>query len=106
MKLKSTFKVEIEDKEENVNAVFTFKKPRANKILELQTQESDIKKQFSFVTDDLIDLDGLFHENGDRVSIDEVKGLDLELSFMLALIHAYTLAAFPKKEADEEKKIS
>lgn len=107
MKLKSTFKVEIEDKEENVNAIFTFKKPKANKILELQSDTSgDLKKQFYMLTDDLEDVQGLFHEDGKEVSIKEIKDLDLDLNFMLALIQGYTLAAFPKKEEDAEKKIS
>lgn len=106
MKLKSTFTVEIEDADGN--AYFTFKKPKANRILEMQSEENskDLKKQFYMLTDDLIEVKGLFHEDGKEVSLKEIKDLDLDLTFMLALIHGYTLAAFPKKEVDTEKKIS
>jgi len=95
MKLPSskTFIVTIES--EDGNAEFTFHEPKANEIYLKQKSEKKI-------VDDLLEVKGLYNENGEAVTVDEIKSYGPPVSFMSALFIAYeealkALMVGPKK---------
>lgn len=106
MKIKSTFTVVLES-DDGENAEFVFKKPRANKILAIQASESkDIKDNFFMITEDLVSVKGLYEEDGKEVTKETLGNLELDMTTLMAIIHGYNQAAYPKKEEDQEKKTS
>lgn len=103
MKIKSTFTVTLEDPDGN--AEFVFKKPKANKILDMQSS-TNVRDNFYMLTEDLIAVHGLYDEQGNEVNAEQIHNLELDLITLQAIIEGYNAAAFPKKNQDQEKKIS
>lgn len=104
MRIQSTFTVTLESADEN--AEFIFKKPKANKIYELQKVEDDVKRNFYMLTDYLVSVKGLYDEDGKEITVDAIKDLDLDLTTIRAIVEGYNAGAFPKSEQDPEKKDS
>lgn len=110
MIIKSKFTVTLKaENADECEAVFEFKKPKANRILALQAEDvkDDVRKQFDTIMADLVSVKGLLHEDESQVTIKQIQDLDLDLNTIVAIVAGYTLGAFPKKnEEDQEKKTS
>jgi hypothetical protein len=108
MKIGGNITVTIKDEKDGLDAVLTFKKPKYNRIIKLQqAQNDDITSGFFMLTEDLISVTGLQHEDGSDVTKEEINSLDLPIDFIGAVMSAYSAAAYPKRqEKEEEKKTS
>lgn len=103
-----TFKVEVES--EDGNAIFEFKKPKTNDILRLQESlkdsQRDLRAYFYMLKNDLVSVEGLFDSDGTAITPETIKNLDLDIDTINAIITAYSLVAFKRKDVSDEKKTS
>ena len=108
MRLKKTFKVKLEDGDES--AVFEFKKPPLNRLFDAgnpnDSQIERLKKEWQVIAGDLISIEGLEHEDGSAVKVEEVKDFALDFITMKSLVVAYGAAVYGLKGAEPEKKES
>lgn len=109
MKIKSTFTVKLEAPDEQP-AIFTFKRAKLNDLL-TEAVDDDAKgpdalrARLAIIFDYLIKVEGLEDENGVQLTVDQIKGLELDLVTINALVKGYN-AALGDAGGDIEKKDS
>lgn len=104
MKIKSTFKVQIEDPEGK--AIVEFKKPKRNQALkdEVKAENKDSKDYIKMVLDSIVSLEGISAEDGTPLSVQALKECDDEV-LVSNIFWAYVTAwnGLRSMEAAEKK---
>jgi hypothetical protein len=111
MKLKSTVSFSLKS-EDGINAVFTFRKPKLNDALTVDKlpdgahPNERIKKQCQDALKHLVRVEGLEHEDGTPVKVEEITSLDLDPALTYSIVVGYHEAINKTQEVSEEKKDS
>lgn len=110
MKISSTFKVVLESPDGN--ATFTFARAKLNDLLTFEleaakrVQDGDkvetARANFQFIAGYLKAVEGLVHEDGTPVTVEEVRDLALPSDVLMAIVAGYNAAL--SRSADPEKK--
>lgn len=113
MRLSSTYKIKLSDSSDDTEAVFTFKELPLNELLERQIQlealrenvnddsRSDVARQnYTVALGDLVAVEGLFWEDGTKITVEDIRELKVNLSLVLKLMRGYV--AYMIKAAGED----
>lgn len=101
--IKSTLKVEIEYGSER--ATLVFRKPKLNDIFKQSSEEKGLaddnerlQYQFRNIFDSLVEIQDVCDDSGAPVTVETLKNMELPHDFIVAVVAAYRMAAFPRVE--------
>lgn len=103
MKINKNFSFKIED------ADFVFKRPSMVEIWKSQKENQDNFQATKSILNDLIMVQGLQSEDGESITVDQIKSLDVPADFINRLIACWSqaiksLTDGKSAEASQEKK--
>lgn len=112
MKIKSTFRVQVTSPDGD--AFFTFRALKLNErfqfVSEIQAAQNASPTErgrygLGVMLDRLVAVEGLEHEDGKPVSVDEVKNLEIDAATIDRIALGFVEAIIGKKESPEKKSL-